>query len=164
MKLSLYEIEQDHLKLVEQLIENGGELTSELEESLKLNKENLVTKGTNYGFIIKQLTGECAIIDGEIARLQALKKSRVKSVERLENSLSVAMQVFEVEKIDSPVMKISFRKSETVEIDDVKLIDKKFIVVKTSEAPDKAAIKEAIKAGEIVIGAHIQENKNISIK
>lgn len=164
MKLSLYDIEKSQLELVEALIDNGGELTEELESALALNKDNLEVKGTNYGFIIKQLKAEVSIIDAEIERLNALKKSRVKSIERLENNLSVAMQIFDIDKIESPVMKISFRKSESVEIDDVNLIDKKYINVKTTETPDKAAIKDAIKAGEIVIGAHISVNKNIQIK
>ena len=59
MNLSLYEIEKDHLQLVEQLIENGGELTPDIEAALALNEQNLTTKGTNYGFVIKQLNGEC---------------------------------------------------------------------------------------------------------
>lgn len=164
MKLSLYSIEKSQLELVEALIDNGGELTEELEAALALNRDNLEVKGTNYGFIIKQLKAEVSIIDAEIERLNALKKSRVKSIERLENNLSVAMQIFDIDKIESPVMKISFRKSESVEIDDVNLIDKKYINVKTTETPDKAAIKDAIKAGEIVIGAHISVNKNIQIK
>jgi len=164
MKLSLYEIEKSQLEVVEQLIENGGELTPEIEELLKLNAENLTTKGTNYGFLIKQLTGECSIIDSEIDRLDALKKSRTKSIEKLKNNLSVAMQVFGVDKIESPVLKISFRASESVEIDDVDSIPAKFMVTKTTTAPDKIAIKTAIKAGELTIGAHIQVNQNLQIK
>jgi hypothetical protein len=164
MKLSLYEIEQSQLQLIEQLIDNGGELTEELETALTLNQENLTTKGTNYGFIIKQLTGECAIIDGEIARLNALKKSRVKSVERLENALSVAMHVFQVEEIKSPVMKINFRKSESVEIDNIALIPATYLVTKETVTPDKTAIKAALKAGAEIQGAHIQVNQNIQIK
>ena len=70
MKLSLYEIEKSQLEVVEQLIENCGELTAEIEELLKINAENLTTKGTNYGFIIKQMTAECGIIDAEIERLR----------------------------------------------------------------------------------------------
>jgi CxxC motif-containing protein len=164
MKLSLYEIEKSQLEIVAQLIENGGELTEELEQALTLNKENLQTKGTNYGLIIKQLDGECAIIDSEIDRLSLLKKSRAKTVEKLKNNLSVAMQIFDIEKIETPLLKISFRKSETCEIDDAALIDKKYITEKTTESIDKTAIKAAIKAGEIVVGARIQENKNIQIK
>lgn len=164
MKLSLYEIEKNHLQLVEQLIENGGELTPEIESALALNEQNLTTKGTNYGFVVRQLEGECAIIDSEIARLNALKKTRNNTIDRLKESLSVAMKVFGVEKIESPVMKISFRKSESVEVDYLNLIPPDFLVTKTSTAPDKTAIKEAIKSGLEVPGARIQVNQNIQIK
>jgi hypothetical protein len=164
MKKSLYEIEESHLQIAEQLMENGGELTEELEQALAINKADLEVKGTNYGLIVKQIKGEIAIIDGEMERLSALKKSRSKTIERLENNLAAAMQIFEIEKIESPILKISFRRSESVEIDDVDQIDKKFINIKTTETVDKTAIKTAIKAGEIVVGAHIQENKNIQIK
>lgn len=164
MKLSLYDIEKSQLELVEALIENGGELTPEIEQSLQMNADNLSTKGTNYGFIIKELTSEINIIDAEIDRLEALKKSRNKVIEKLKNNLSVAMQIFGVDKIESPVLKISFRASESVEIDDVESIPAKFMVTKTTTQPDKTAIKAAIKAGELTIGAHIQVNQNLQIK
>jgi hypothetical protein len=164
MKLSLYEIEKSQLELVEQLVENGGELTPEIEQALQMNADNLTTKGVNYGFIIKQLDAETNIINAEIDRLQDLKKSRTKVIEKLKNNLSVAMQVFGVDKIESPVLKISFRAYESVEIDDVKSIPAKFMVTKTTTQPDKTAIKSAIKAGELTIGAHIQVNQNIQIK
>jgi hypothetical protein len=164
MKLSLYEIEKNQLQVIEELIENGGELTPELEELLKINSENLTTKGTNYGFIIKQLTSECGIIDAEIDRLSDLKKSRTKSIEKLKSSLTMAMQLFGVDKIESPVLKISFRASESVEIDDVDSIPAEYMVTKTTTQPDKVKLKAAIKAGELTIGAHIQVNQNIQIK
>ena len=164
MKLSLYNIEVEQLQLVEQLIELGGEITPEMEIALALNKENLETKGTNYGLIIKQIESECAVIDGEIERLSKLKKARNNSVDRLKNNLSVAMQIFGIEEIKTPILKISFSKSESTEIEDIKLIDKKFITTKVTESADKTAIKAAIKAGEIVVGATLKQNKNLQIK
>lgn len=164
MKLSLYQIEQSFLQLADRLIEAGGELTPELEEELNINKDNLTTKGTNYGFIVKEMESEISVIKSEIDRLTALKKSREKAVDKLANTLSVAMQVFGVEKIESPVMKISFRNSETVEIDNIAQLDKDFIKVTVTETPDKVAIKTAIKEGREVNGARIETHKNIQIK
>lgn len=164
MKLSLFKIEQEYVVLMDQLLENGGEVTPEISEQLKINEQNLTTKGTNFGFVIKELEGEVDLIDSEIKRLSALKSSRNKAVDRLKEMLSTAMKLYEIEEIKSPVMKISFRKSESVFIEDENLLDRKFIVSKTTETPDKAAIKEAIKSGESVVGAVIKENKNIQIK
>ena len=164
MKLSLYEIEKSQLQLIEALIDNGGEATPELEEALQINKDNLETKSTGYGFIIKQLDAECDIIDIEIKRLTALKKARVNSCDRLKYNISTAMQIFDVEEIKTPLFKISFRKSESVEVDNVDLLDEKFKKTQTTVTADKIAIKEAIKSGEVVIGAVIKSNRNLQIK
>lgn len=164
MKLSLYQIEQEYLSIAQQLIDNGGEANEELIDRLAINEHNLETKSTNYGFVIRQLEGECEIIDNEIKRLQALRKSRENAVDRLKNNISVAMQIFGVEEIKTPILKINFRKSESVEVEDAKLLDRKFIVVKTSESVDKVKIKEAIKTGVSISGAVLKTNYNLQIK
>ena len=45
------------------------------------------------------------------------------------------------------MVKINFRKSETVEVDDVNKLPAPYKVVKVTEQADKAAIKAAIKDG-----------------
>ena len=49
-------------------------------------------------------------------------------------------------------------------IDDKKLIPDTFKTTKVTELVDKTAIKEAIKAGKDVPGAHLQASKSITIK
>lgn len=164
MKLSLYQIANEYQLLAEQLMESGGESSEEMEIALRINKENLETKGTNYGLVVKSMEHECSVIDHEIDRLTALKKQRVKAIERLKNNLAAAMLTFEVSEIKTPIIKISFRKSESVEVDNIAQLDAKFITEKTTVSADKAAIKEAIKAGEDVTGARIVTNQNIQIK
>ena len=41
MSLKLYEIEQQYVELANQIIDNDGEITEELENSLRLTKMNL---------------------------------------------------------------------------------------------------------------------------
>lgn len=164
MKTTLYDIGTAQLQLIEALIENGGELTPELEEALLLNESNLQTKGTNYGLICKQIESEIDVIDAEIKRLTALKKSRNNAIDRLKTNLSNAMQIFGINELKTPILKINFRKSESVEIDNMAQIDKRFLREKISVEADKVAIKEAIKSGEQVEGARLVENKNIQIK
>lgn len=164
MKLSLYNIAAEYQLLAEQLLENGGESSEEMEIALRINQENLETKGTNYGLIVKSLEYESDILDAEIERLSKLKKARTNAIERLKNNLSTAMQMYGIEELKTPVLKISFRKSESVEVDNMAQLDAKFIVEKVSTTPDKKAIKDAIKAGEEVAGARIITNQNIQIK
>ena len=164
MKLSLYNIEQNYLNLVENLIENGGELTPELETELEITKQDLQNKGICYGFIVKELEGNIDLIDLEIKRLNALKKPLVNSIDRLKNNLSQAMQMFEVTELKTPLLKINFRKSESVEIEDLALLDSNYIKVVTTKTADKVAIKDAIKQGENVQGAVLVTNQNLQIK
>lgn len=164
MKLSLYVIQQEYISLAESIIDNDGLLSEEMEAALQINKDQLESKSQCYGFIVRQLEGECDMIDNEIKRLEAMKKSRGKTVDRLKESVSKAMQLYEIEKIETPTLKISFRKSESIEIEEESLIDEKYMTVKTTKTPDKKAIKEAIKAGEIVLGVTLKENQNIQFK
>lgn len=164
MKLSLYEIEKAQVDVIEQLLANGGELTEEIEQALALNEQNLTTKGTNYGLVVKQLEGECSIIDSEISRLKGLKDARNKTVDKLKGNLETAMKVFGVEEIKSPLLKINFRASKTVEIDHLQLIPLDYIKTTVTTTPDKKAIGDAIKSGIEVPGARVEEHQNLQIK
>ena len=104
------------------------------------------------------------IIDAEIKRLQAAKKQREKATEYLKDRIKHAMDLFSIEEIKTPLVKINFRKSESVEVDDVNSLPAAFKVVKVTEQADKGAIKEAIKNGADIIGCRIVENKNLQIR
>lgn len=164
MKLTIYQIEQSYNQLAEELMENGGELTPSLEEALAITEEQLQNKSVAYSFVIKQMDADVDIIDAEIKRLQALKKQREKASEYLKERIKHAMETFSIEEIKTPLVKINFRKSETVEVDDVNLLPSLYKVVKVTEQADKAAIKAAIKDGVEVTGCRIETHRNLQIK
>ena len=161
---NLYEIEKEYIMLADQIIDAGGEVTEELGLALSINQDELQTKGRGYGFVIKTLESDIDIIDAEIKRLQSFKSSRNKAIERLKISLSDAMQLFDIDKIETPTLKISFRKSESLFIENPELLDKNYVTVVRTESPNKVAIKDAIKRGETVVGAVIVSNLNLQIK
>lgn len=164
MKVALYQIEQEYLNIVQSIIDAGGEITEEQETALSISKEQLQNKGVCYGFIVKELEGNIDLIDLEIKRLNALKKPLVNSIDRLKNNLSQAMQMFDVTELKTPLLKINFRKSESVEVTDIDLLDADFVKTTITKAADKVAIKEAIKQGENVQGAVLVTNQNLQIK
>jgi len=55
------------------------------------------------------------------------------------------MQSFQKDKLETNLYKISYRKSESVEIINEEMIPQEFMKEKTTVAPDKTAIKEALK-------------------
>ena len=161
---NIYQIEKDYLAICNELIESGGNLTPELETALAINKAELENKARNYGFVVKSLENDVTAIDEEIKRLNALKLSRNKSIDVLKETVKNAMQLYGIEEIKTSTLKLSFRKSESVEVDP-SLLDFKWMNQKPiTYAPDKAKIKEAIKSGEAVSGAWISVNMNLQIK
>ena len=162
--MNIYNIQSEYQQLVNQLIENGGEITPELELALQINKDNFHSKSENYGYITKQFDAEMDIIDNEIKRLQQAKKSREKTIQRLKDTIELAMLTFDVDKIETPLIKISFRKSESVEVENVNELPNEFKVIKLTESADKLKIKDALKSGIFIEGCSIKTNRNLQIK
>ena len=160
---NIFQINQEYLNLTNEIIEQGGEVTPEQEQQLAITESQLQGKAIAYGYVVNKLEYDCDIIDQEIKRLQAIKKSNLSTIERMKSTVANAMQNFGINEVKSETMKLSFRKSETCEIDNEKLIPAKFKKEVVTVKIDKAAIKAAIKRGEDVQGARLQENQNLQV-
>lgn len=161
---NIFQIQQQYAHLINKVIECEGELSPELSQALDINENELKEKAVNYGFAIRMFEYDNTAIDAEIKRLQELKKRNNTKAEWLERTISNAMQTFGIEKVESPTLKLSFRKSESVNIINEAQLGKEFFTIKTTATPNKTAIKEAIKRGEVVEGAVIDTNYNLQIK
>jgi hypothetical protein len=160
--MNLYQITQEAQYLAALL--ETEELTPELEAELLINQEQLQSKGINYAKVIANYQSEADQIDAEIKRLKAMKESRDKKVTWLTESLKNAMLVSGIEKIESPLFKISLRRSEAVEVEIPEALPVDWQVKKVTITADKVAIKKAIKEGYSITGARLVENFNLSIK
>jgi hypothetical protein len=160
--MNLYQITQEAQYLAALL--ETEELTPELEAELLINQEQLQTKGINYAKVIANYQSESDAIDAEIKRLKAMKESRDKKVTWLTESLKKAMLVSGIEKIESPLFKISLRRSEAVEVEIPEALPVDWQVKKVTITADKVAIKKAIKEGYSITGARLVENFNLQIK
>jgi hypothetical protein len=160
---NIYQIQQDYLSITNELIENGGELSPELETALVINKAELQKKAVAYVYVTKSLENDVDAIDTEIERLRALKQSRVKTIEKLKETVKAAMELYEIEEIKTATLKINFRKSESVEVDE-SIIANEYCNFKTVRTPNKALIKESIKNGAEISGASLKINHNLQIK
>ena len=159
---TLFEITQEVQELASLLEE--GELTPELEQQLAITRDELDAKAENYVKVIRQVEGDISVIDAEIKRLQGIKEAKVKVVNRMKESLSTAMTAFMVDKIETSLMKLFFRKSESVEILDDSLVPDQYKLSRVVVNPDKILIKKLIKSGESVPGAEVVEKFNLQIK
>lgn len=160
--ITLYNIQNEQKAIMAEIEMNGGDLSPEILERIQFVEERFDEKAANYGLVIKTYEDNSEIIAKEIKRLQEFKKREDNKVELLKQRIKDAMIQFGLEKVETPMMKISFRKSTAVEILDENAIEARFSTFKTS--PDKVAIKKALEAGEQVLGAVLVENQNIQIK
>lgn len=159
----IFEIKNDYLRLIDEIEENGGEITPEIETGLAITKNELQVKTTAYVSVIKSIEASVKTIDDELKRLSDLKRSRVNMVDSLKERLKNAMQAFEIDEIKTDLFKVNFRKSESVNIYDVDSLPVDCKIVKV-EPISKTELKKRIKSGEIIPGVNIVENQNLQIK
>jgi len=160
--MNLYQLTQEAQYLAALL--ETEELTPELEAELLINQEQLQTKGINYAKIITNYTSQKNQIREQINRLKEMEDSCDKKINWLTENLKKAMLVSGIEKIDSPLFKISLRRSEAVEVEIPEALPVDWQVKKVTITADKVAIKKAIKEGYSITGARLVENFNLSIK
>lgn len=121
--MNIYEISQTLLDIYNELEENGGELTEELEESLTITQADFKQKVRDYANVIKQVDLDIAGIDQEVKRLKAYKDSKAKVKERLSAILAKYIDMFgEHTKsggayVDLGDEKVSVRNTTKVEVD-----------------------------------------------
>jgi hypothetical protein len=160
---SMYEISKNAQEIIWALEENEGELNPAIESALRINQNELQEKAINYAYAIKTISNDVDAISEEIKRLQALKKAKENSIQRLKDTVVNAMSIYGIEKLSSPTLNLSIRRSEAVEVEDGFASDI-YMVKKVTYTPDKTRLKDAIKRGESIQGVTLKENYNLQIK
>lgn len=160
---SLYRIKKQHLYLLTMVEEALGELTPEIENALQLNEQDLEDGADSYCGIIKHCTVQSAAIDEEIKRLKDLKAKVDKTEDLFRKQIADAMELFNVERIETTFSKISFRKADSVFVEDERMVSPQYWDI-PAPVISKTRIKEDLKAGKIVAGAIIVTKKHIQIK
>jgi len=161
---SLFKISNELELIVNDIIENGGEISEGMENTLMITEDQLKAKAIDYGIVIRAMEYDNSIVDEEIKRLTQIKKVRTNTAERLKTALSEALIKFDVDEVASATMKINFRKSQVLEIIDEAKIDKKYKISKVTVSIDKMSIKRDIKNGEMISGVQLITNQNLQIK
>jgi Mg2+ and Co2+ transporter CorA len=153
---SLYEIASRYLDILESMEEDA----SVLDEI----KDTLENKIENIGCYIKDITAMAEAIKTEEENLCARRKTLEKKADRLKEYLASCMQMTGVKKYASQRLAVGFRSSKSVTILNEAMIPEDFMVIKTTKAPDKVAIKTAMENGIYIPGAEITKKENIQIK
>ena len=158
--MTLFEINEQIQKAIELGFdpETGEILDASALEQLQIDRDEKVE---NICLYIKDLKAEAVALDNEKKALDARKAA----AEKKSDSLSRYLQaMLDGEKFKTPRCAVSYRKTQAVNIVDENLIPNEYLRFKTTSAPDKTAIKDAIKAGKDVPGATLEERQSMTIK
>lgn len=159
----LFNIQQQYRHILECIEQSEGEITPEIDAALQFTQTQMQEAGINIGLSIKALDYSEDVLNAEIERLQAYREKVRKGKELLKNRLSTAMQQFGITEISSPTIRLSFRKSEAIEITEENAIPAAYLDVQAPKI-SKTRIKEAIQRGIEVPGAELVTRQNLMIK
>ena len=169
MSIALYALTSQYRQLAERLAGLDLDLQT-ISDTIEASGivDDLQTKAQGVLMIAQGAEMHNAAIDGEIARLQALKAQRGKVAQGLRDYLLTNMQAASIEKIECPLFKISIRKNPpALEILDLSEIPAEFMVTPEPKpvvaAPDKAAIKKLLIAGSTVPGTQLTQGVRLVI-
>lgn len=166
MGFSLYQIDNAVLTVLEDGLvfdEETGEILFDPDNLDELEVERNA-KLEAVALFVKSLEAEAAAMREEERKLAERRGRNERKAERLRRYLSDSMLALGDTKLETARVALSFRKSESVVIEDQAALPVEFLKVKMTETADKAAIKKALKAGQQVAGAQLVENKNLQIK
>ena len=181
MNKTLFQIEQSMYNLLNYGVnDETGEVIQSEEEFDKVYDSiqiDINTKLDNTNCLCKLLDGEIDVINKEIERLQKEKKSRENTRTFLKNRVDffIRKQCINEDgfldgeklnkfKLDLPHSKISYRKSENVNVLNTNDIPEEYLKIKTETTIDKQKIKEVIKSGKEVSGCELVTNYNMQVK
>ena len=155
---TLYELTGQFLDIYNMDLDD--ETKSDTLESIDWNSD-YEEKVENYIKVIKNNEADIEARKNEIKRLTELNKADERKNERMKEVLKESMDLTGHERVDTSLFKVSFRKSEAVEVDDLLLPEA--YKVATWKA-DKKRLKEDLKNGLEILGAELVERKNLSIR
>lgn len=143
-------------------MENGGELTPELETLMDVNAIELANKADKYYYLIKSLGAEATYWKEQMDQVNKVIKSISNLEKNLKERIKYAMKESETPEIEGNDIKwkISKIKPKLV-IDDATKLPPELKVSTHYVEPNKEKIREALEAGEVVEGCRLEDNHSL---
>lgn len=159
--MTIYEIDSEIARILSQVDENGELPESAIDElkALMMDREAKVENAAC--FYLDTVADAKKIREQELA-LAERRKALERKAERVKGFIEWAT---DGNPYSSDRVAVKYSKSAAVEIDDevfYQYAPEK--LMRVTYSPDKTAIKEALKAGEVIEGATLVERRNINIK
>lgn len=136
--------------------------TGEIIDEEKLNQLSMARDEKIEGIAlwIKNLTAAAAALKAEE---QSFAERRKVTENKLKSLKSYLTEVLDGQKFETTQVKVSFRKSESLEIEEGAKVPEEFLKYKDPEI-NKTELKKAVKGGLELEGVQIVQKQNVQIK
>ena len=166
--MKLYELISDFNEFMER-VEEGDIPEEAIADTLEAITMSLEAKVDNIACMMKNLDAEITAIEAEAKKLTERAKAKEKTYDRLKEYLADNLQRANLPKIETIRSVVSFRKSDSVEVNEETFlgwaqIHRDDLLTYTAPKPNKTAIKKALKDGAKIPGAQIVVKQNLQIK
>ena len=166
--MTIYEIDDRLRELEEKLLDGYDADTGEIiDENLvnsvmdEINGLDMARNEKIEGALLirQECQAEAESLSNEIKRLTAMKKQRERRADRLKD---YAKRNLAGEKFKTDRISVTYRKSESVDIEEGTIIPDEYVRVKVEA--NKTELKKALKDGIIIRGVTLKQNTNMIIK
>ena len=160
--MKIYEIDEQIEKILASAVDENGEVDPAAFEQIEALQMERDRKAENLACVVKNHRAAAEAIKAEIKALTARAKNEDSEADRAAEYLRF---VLKGERISTSRASVSYRTDQSVEISEDFWfgVRDEFVRYKDPE-PNKAAIKAAIKAGEVVPGACLVSKTSMIVK
>ncbi|MCP3884491.1 MAG: siphovirus Gp157 family protein [Propionibacteriaceae bacterium] len=161
--MRLFEIVDGVQNLLELSVDRDtGEISEEGLAALDELELTLDEKLTNTALFLKGVEAERDAVKQAAQELSDRAKIHTRQADRLREYLRSNMERVGHEGLSDPRVKLGWRTSTAVVVEDGASLPVELLAVKTS--PNKKAIGDLLKAGTEVEGCHLETRRNLQVK
>lgn len=163
---SLYEMDKAYLEALNNAMtidEETGEVLVDYAQLDALEGE-YEAKIDNIVCFIKDQEALSLAIKKEADALSKRKKATDKKIEYLKRYVGESLKIRGLNKYETARNKLTFRKSEVVNVVEESLIDDCYFNEVTTKKIDKEALKKALKDGAEIVGVELLTKYNLQVK
>lgn len=163
---TLYQL-SDELRVYLDAIDEceDDEAVKELMDKACAAGESISGKGEAYVKVMRNLQTDIDAIKAEKTRLDAMQKRREKAIERLKDNILTAMNVAELNRIETPLGIWSRRTAPwSVTIEDETKVEERFLIPQPPKIDKKAILDEFRQTGEVFSGCEFSQREYVAFR
>lgn len=159
---SLFSITRQTQELVEHLVENGGELTEEMESALTVNEKQLATKVDGYAHFLDRLDLEQDFFKRRAEMYLQVAKSLANMKKQLQGNLKYCLVSLQEQEVVGNEFRFKLSKARPkISIESEDKIPKDYFKEEVVSRLDKEMLRASLERGVPIEGVSLEKNYSL---